>query len=243
MLQWLGGEEGGDEDDHHISFEDNPFLWTCFLCITIALVLMAGLMSGLTLGLMSLDKVELEVRLLVQCAFPRGQRAKDERADHCREQAGRQTREAATRVQRTKEAGGRVLQAGTQAGAVVSMHLVAKCPTTYRCKETRFLSPATCRQAYMMCASAIIYTETCWFHATGAEADRHSRGASVRDDHHASESTAYATPPCLDSCMVASHLLRVGRQMLGVVRSATWMIRDRQDGLAILETDRMAWPL
>lgn len=77
MLRWLGGEEGGDEDDHHISFEDNPFLWTCFLCITIALVLMAGLMSGLTLGLMSLDKVELEVRLLALHVFTCDKHAKE----------------------------------------------------------------------------------------------------------------------------------------------------------------------
>ena len=32
-----------------------------FLCISVGLVLMAGLMSGLTLGLMSLDQVDLEV--------------------------------------------------------------------------------------------------------------------------------------------------------------------------------------
>ena len=32
-----------------------------FLCISVFLVLMAGLMSGLTLGLMSLDQVDLEV--------------------------------------------------------------------------------------------------------------------------------------------------------------------------------------
>ena len=32
-----------------------------YLCTSIGLVLMAGLMSGLTLGLMSLDQVDLEV--------------------------------------------------------------------------------------------------------------------------------------------------------------------------------------
>lgn len=32
-----------------------------YLCISAGLVLMAGLMSGLTLGLMSLDQVDLEV--------------------------------------------------------------------------------------------------------------------------------------------------------------------------------------
>ena len=37
-----------------------------YLCISIFLVLMAGLMSGLTLGLMSLDQVDLEVRVCSQ---------------------------------------------------------------------------------------------------------------------------------------------------------------------------------
>lgn len=54
------GEEG-DDDDHHVSFQDDPFLFTVYLVTCMALVLMAGLMSGLTLGLMSLDTVELEV--------------------------------------------------------------------------------------------------------------------------------------------------------------------------------------
>lgn len=34
-----------------------------YLCTSVGLVLMAGLMSGLTLGLMSLDQVDLEVGL------------------------------------------------------------------------------------------------------------------------------------------------------------------------------------
>lgn len=34
-----------------------------YSCISISLVLLAGLMSGLTLGLMSLDSVDLEVRM------------------------------------------------------------------------------------------------------------------------------------------------------------------------------------
>ncbi len=45
-----------------------------FLCISVFLVLMAGLMSGLTLGLMSLDQVDLEVyswtKWLVMVHFP-----------------------------------------------------------------------------------------------------------------------------------------------------------------------------
>lgn len=35
-----------------------------YLCLSVFLVLMAGLMSGLTLGLMSLDQVDLEVGML-----------------------------------------------------------------------------------------------------------------------------------------------------------------------------------
>ncbi len=44
-----------------------------YLCISVFLVLMAGLMSGLTLGLMSLDQVDLEVyswtKLLIMVHF------------------------------------------------------------------------------------------------------------------------------------------------------------------------------
>lgn len=36
-----------------------------YSCISIGLVLLAGLMSGLTLGLMSLDSVDLEVWVLL----------------------------------------------------------------------------------------------------------------------------------------------------------------------------------
>lgn len=43
--------------------QEDPFLFAVYLSISLLLVLMAGLMSGLTLGLMSLDMVELEVRL------------------------------------------------------------------------------------------------------------------------------------------------------------------------------------
>lgn len=43
------------------SLQEDPFLFAVYLGISLVLVLMAGLMSGLTLGLMSLDMVELEV--------------------------------------------------------------------------------------------------------------------------------------------------------------------------------------
>ncbi len=58
---FLLGEGPSEEDDHHISFDDDPFMWTLFVCVCLMLVCMAGLMSGLTLGLMGLDSVELEV--------------------------------------------------------------------------------------------------------------------------------------------------------------------------------------
>ncbi len=35
--------------------------WTTYICIVVALVLLAGLMSGLTLGLMSMDVLDMEV--------------------------------------------------------------------------------------------------------------------------------------------------------------------------------------
>lgn len=38
-----------------------PWLFWTYLGVSIALVTMAGLMSGLTLGLMSLDELDLEV--------------------------------------------------------------------------------------------------------------------------------------------------------------------------------------
>ena len=60
IIFFLTGEDG-DDGDHHISFNDDPFLWTLMVCISAGLVCMAGLMSGLTLGLMSMDSVELEV--------------------------------------------------------------------------------------------------------------------------------------------------------------------------------------
>jgi metal transporter CNNM len=50
------------DEDGSGSAQEDPFLFTAYLCIALALVCMAGLMSGLTLGLMSLDSVALEVR-------------------------------------------------------------------------------------------------------------------------------------------------------------------------------------
>lgn len=49
------------DDGNHVSFNDDPFLFTLYLCISAGLTCMAGLMSGLTLGLMSLDATQLEV--------------------------------------------------------------------------------------------------------------------------------------------------------------------------------------
>lgn len=54
LLLGEGGDGGSDE-------QADDFLFTLYICISLFLVMMAGLMSGLTLGLMSLDLVELEV--------------------------------------------------------------------------------------------------------------------------------------------------------------------------------------
>jgi hypothetical protein len=43
--------------------EEQPGLKVMYICVSIGLVLLAGLMSGLTLGLMSMDQVDLEVGL------------------------------------------------------------------------------------------------------------------------------------------------------------------------------------
>ncbi|GIL60818.1 hypothetical protein Vafri_15336 [Volvox africanus] len=53
--------DSDDSDDTSGSAQEDKFLFTLYICISLFLVLMAGLMSGLTLGLMSLDTVELEV--------------------------------------------------------------------------------------------------------------------------------------------------------------------------------------
>lgn len=49
------------DDDEHVTFDEDPFLFTILLVISFGLTCMAGLMSGLTLGLMSMDATQLEV--------------------------------------------------------------------------------------------------------------------------------------------------------------------------------------
>ena len=61
LAGFLTGEDGDDDGDHHIDFDTDPFLFALYISISVVLVCMAGLMSGLTLGLMSMDSVELEV--------------------------------------------------------------------------------------------------------------------------------------------------------------------------------------
>lgn len=46
--------------------ETDPELKVFYVGISVGLVILAGLMSGLTLGLMSMDQVDLEVRLKIQ---------------------------------------------------------------------------------------------------------------------------------------------------------------------------------
>ena len=48
-------------EDPDISLDKDPFLFTIYLVISFGLTCMAGLMSGLTLGLMSMDATQLEV--------------------------------------------------------------------------------------------------------------------------------------------------------------------------------------
>ena len=54
MARWEHSLQDGAEDER-------PGLEAVFICVSIGLVLLAGLMSGLTLGLMSMDQVDLEV--------------------------------------------------------------------------------------------------------------------------------------------------------------------------------------
>jgi hypothetical protein len=63
-----------NEDDHgggeaSGSAQEDDFVFSLYVCISLFLVCMAGLMSGLTLGLMSLDMVELEVRPALACCW------------------------------------------------------------------------------------------------------------------------------------------------------------------------------
>ncbi len=50
----------GGQHHHHSILTDEQ--WILYICIVVALVVMAGLMSGLTLGLMSIDVLDMEVR-------------------------------------------------------------------------------------------------------------------------------------------------------------------------------------
>ncbi len=61
LWSFLPEDDDGGDSEHHTSFDDDPFLWTVYFCVSLGLVVLAGLMSGLTLGLMSMDTVELEV--------------------------------------------------------------------------------------------------------------------------------------------------------------------------------------
>ena len=63
LLATPNEDTGNDHGDGSSgSAQEDDFLFSLYVCISLFLVLMAGLMSGLTLGLMSLDMVELEVR-------------------------------------------------------------------------------------------------------------------------------------------------------------------------------------
>ena len=54
---WSWGLRGFSEDAEDLS----PLLFWTYLGVSIGLVTMAGMASGLTLGLMSLDELDLEV--------------------------------------------------------------------------------------------------------------------------------------------------------------------------------------
>lgn len=51
---------GTDHHHHHPVLTDEQ--WFLYISIVVGLVLLAGLMSGLTLGLMSMDVLDMEVR-------------------------------------------------------------------------------------------------------------------------------------------------------------------------------------
>ena len=54
-----GGSTTSGHSHHQPELTDEE--WTMYICIVVALVLLAGLMSGLTLGLMSMDVLDMEV--------------------------------------------------------------------------------------------------------------------------------------------------------------------------------------
>ena len=64
-MVFAGASSPGHHHYHPVLTDEE---WTLYICIVVALVLLAGLMSGLTLGLMSMDVLDMEVRKSVdQC--------------------------------------------------------------------------------------------------------------------------------------------------------------------------------
>lgn len=61
-LALAGSAASGGHHHHHPELTDEE--WTIYICIVAALVLLAGLMSGLTLGLMSIDVLDMEASSL-----------------------------------------------------------------------------------------------------------------------------------------------------------------------------------
>jgi hypothetical protein len=54
-----------DQDDAEPKLDEGMRL--VFICCSVLLVIMAGLMSGLTIGLMAMDDMEMEVRACARC--------------------------------------------------------------------------------------------------------------------------------------------------------------------------------
>ena len=60
MLRILSANTTAASDqNHHPTLTDDQ--WTLYICVVVGLVLLAGLMSGLTLGLMSINVLDMEV--------------------------------------------------------------------------------------------------------------------------------------------------------------------------------------
>lgn len=59
LLRILAANATGDHHHHHSILTDEQ--WFLYIGIVVGLVLLAGLMSGLTLGLMSIDVLDMEV--------------------------------------------------------------------------------------------------------------------------------------------------------------------------------------
>lgn len=73
MRSVLGGNATAEDESHQrIQPYKDPVLFLIFLAIAFGLTIVSGLMSGLTLGLMSLDSVDLE--LLKRSGTPQEQR-------------------------------------------------------------------------------------------------------------------------------------------------------------------------